>query len=93
MRGAQRVGADTIKANLSIVPGKSFDNSDVDASVKRLYSTGYFSDVRISVSGGTLVVVVNENQLINQVVFNGNRKIKDDKLATLRAYPVPRSIQ
>ena len=34
----------------------------------------------MSVSGGTLVVTVAENQLINQVVFNGNRKIKDDKL-------------
>ncbi|MCA1969851.1 MAG: outer membrane protein assembly factor BamA, partial [Rhizobium sp.] len=40
----------------------------------------FFSDVRISVSGGTLVVNVSENQLVNQVVFNGNRKLKDDKL-------------
>ncbi|MGO7426293.1 POTRA domain-containing protein, partial [Rhizobium ruizarguesonis] len=45
--------------------------------------TGYFSDVKISVSGSTLVVNVQEAQLVNQVVFNGNRKIKDDKLATV----------
>jgi outer membrane protein insertion porin family len=36
--------------------------------------------VHITVSGGTLVVNVKENQLVNAVVFNGNRKIKDDKL-------------
>jgi outer membrane protein insertion porin family len=80
VRGADRTGADTVVSSLTIAPGKSFSNADIDQSIKRLYATGLFSDVRISVSGGTLVVVVNENQLINQVVFNGNRKIKDDKL-------------
>jgi outer membrane protein insertion porin family len=83
VRGASRVGAETVRANISIVPGKDFSNTDIDASIKRLYATGFFSDVRISVAGGTLVVVVNENQLLNQVVFNGNRKIKDDKLVTV----------
>ena len=80
IRGADRVSPDTVKANLTITPGKSFTNADIDASVRRLFATGYFSDVQISVSGGTLIVVVDENQLINQVVINGNRKIKDDKL-------------
>ncbi|GMB83041.1 outer membrane protein assembly factor BamA [Shinella zoogloeoides] len=80
VQGADRVSAETVKANLAIKPGKAFTNADIDDSVRRLYATGYFSDVRISVSGGTLVVVVNENQLINEVVINGNRKIKDDKL-------------
>ena len=83
VRGAERVSADTVKSNVTIVPGQNFTNADIDASVRRLFSTGYFSDVRIAVSGSTLVVTVNENQLINQVVFNGNRKIKDDKLRGL----------
>lgn len=83
VRGAERTGEDTVRASLTIVPGKDFSNADIDQSIKRLYATGLFSDVRITVSGGTLVVVVNENQLVNQVVFNGNRKIKDDKLVTL----------
>ncbi|MGV8937044.1 MAG: outer membrane protein assembly factor BamA [Allorhizobium sp.] len=80
VRGAQRVGDEAVRSNITITPGKSFSNADIDDSVKRLYATGFFSDVRISVSGGTLVVSVSENQLINQVVFNGNRKIKDEKL-------------
>ncbi|WP_137131833.1 outer membrane protein assembly factor BamA [Rhizobium sp. FY34] len=80
VRGAQRAGQEAVRSNLTIRPGVNFSNSDIDESVKRLYATGYFSDVKISVSGGTLVVTVSENQLVNQVVFNGNRKIKDDKL-------------
>jgi outer membrane protein insertion porin family len=83
VRGAERTGDETVRSSLTIVPGKNFSNADIDLSIKRLYATGLFSDVRITVSGGTLVVVVNENQLVNQIVFNGNRKIKDDKLVTL----------
>ncbi|MEK1896957.1 MAG: outer membrane protein assembly factor BamA [Rhizobium sp.] len=83
VRGASRVGAEAVRSNLTIVPGKSFSNTDIDDSVKQLYDTGYFSDVKISVSGSTLVVSVEEAQLVNQVVFNGNRKIKDDKLAAV----------
>lgn len=83
VRGAQRTGQEAVRSNLTIRPGVSFSNSDIDESVKRLYATGYFSDVKISVSGSTLVVSVNESQLVNQVVFNGNRKIKDDKLQSV----------
>lgn len=83
VRGADRVGAETVRSSLTIVPGKDFSNADIDMSIKRLYATGFFSDVRVSVSGSTLIVVVNENQLINQIVFNGNRKIKDEKLVLL----------
>lgn len=83
VRGAERAGEEAVRANLTIRPGVSFTNADVDESVKRLYATGYFSDVRIAVSGSTLVVTVSENQLVNQVVFNGNRKIKDAKLAAV----------
>lgn len=83
VQGAGRVGADTVRANIDIVPGKQFSSAEIDSSVRRLYATGYFSDVKINVSGGSLNVSVSENELINQVVFNGNRKIKDDKLAAI----------
>ena len=80
VRGNSRVDASTVRGNLTISPGSSFTNNDIDESVKRLFATGLFSDVQISVSGSTLVVTVAENQIINQVVFNGNKKIKDANL-------------
>lgn len=89
VRGAATTGEAAVRSALTIAPGKAFSNADIDASIKRLYATGLFSDVRISVSGSTLVVVVNENQLLNQVVFNGNRKLKDDKLkAAVQSQPL-----
>ena len=80
VRGNSRVDASTVRGNLTISPGSSFNNNDIDESVKRLFATGLFSDVQISVSGSTLVVTVAENQIINQVVFNGNKKLKDSAL-------------
>lgn len=83
VRGNSRVDVGTIKNNITIKPGQRFNNDDVDESVKRLFGTGLFSDVRISVSGGSLVVVVEENQIVNQVIFNGNKKIKDARLSRI----------
>lgn len=80
VRGAERAGAESVRSNITIAPGRNFSNSDIDESVKRLYATGYFSNVSMRVAGNALVVTVSENQMVNQVVFNGNRKIKDEKL-------------
>jgi outer membrane protein insertion porin family len=80
VRGNTRVDAQTVRDNVGITPGKSFSNADIDAATKRLFATGLFSDVRITQSGGALVVTVNENQVVNQVIFQGNKKIKDPAL-------------
>lgn len=89
VRGNSRVDASTVRGNVTIRPGASFSNDDIDESVKRLFATGLFSDVQISVSGSTLVVTVAENQIVNQVVFNGNKKIKDVQLkSTVQVQPL-----
>ncbi|TKT76967.1 outer membrane protein assembly factor BamA [Aquamicrobium sp. LC103] len=81
VRGNQRVDADTIRNNVGITPGRSFDNSDIDEGVKRLFGTGLFSDVRINQSGSTLVVEVSEHSIVNQVIFQGNKKVKEAELS------------
>src|SRR5690606_337912 len=51
--------------------------------VKRLFSTGLFSDVRINVASRSLIIVVEEYALINEVIFQVNRKMKDDALTNV----------
>ena len=80
VRGNDRVDTETIRGNITIVPGQSFDNADIDESIKRLFATDLFSDVRITQQGNRLVVTVDENLIVNQVVFNGNRRLKDNQL-------------
>jgi outer membrane protein insertion porin family len=80
VRGNQRVDAETIRNYITIKPGQSFSSADIDESVKRLFGTGLFSDVSVNQVGGTLVVQVSEYQVVNQVLFQGNKKIKDAQL-------------
>ncbi|MBB2970701.1 outer membrane protein assembly factor BamA [Mesorhizobium sp. RMAD-H1] len=81
VRGNKRVDATTIRDNIGIQPGKSFSNADIDEAVKRLFAMGLFSDVQVNQSGSTLVVQVSEYSVVNQVLFQGNKKIKDPDLA------------
>ncbi|KAB2714553.1 outer membrane protein assembly factor BamA [Brucella intermedia] len=81
VRGNTRVDAQSIRDNIDIRPGKAFTSADIDAAVKRLFAMGLFSDVRINQSGSTLVVNVTERSVVNNVLFQGNKKIKDPDLA------------
>lgn len=81
VRGNKRVDAETIRSYVGIAPGQQFSNVEIDEAVKRLFATGLFSDVRINQAGGTLVVQVDELAIVNQVLFQGNKKIKDAELA------------
>lgn len=80
--GNQRIDADTVRNYISIKPGKSFSSADIDEAVKALFGTGLFSDVQINQVGSSLVVKVSEYQVVNQVLFQGNKKIKDAQLAS-----------
>ncbi|CAH2404680.1 outer membrane protein assembly factor BamA [Mesorhizobium escarrei] len=79
--GNQRVDADTIRNYVTIKPGQPFSSSDIDDAVKALFGTGLFSDVQINQVGSTLVIKVSEYQVVNQVLFQGNKKLKDNALA------------
>jgi outer membrane protein insertion porin family len=81
VRGNKRVDAETIRSYVGITPGKQFSGADIDEAVKRLFATGLFSDVRVNQAGGTLIVQVDEYAIVNQVLFQGNKKIKDAELA------------
>lgn len=81
VRGNTRMDADTIRSFLTIEPGENFTNADIDDSVKALFGTGLFADVSIYRSGSTLVVEVDENATINEVFFEGNKRLKDEPLS------------
>ncbi len=81
VQGNRRVEASTIRSYFRAGPGGRLGPAEIDEGIKGLYATGLFSDVRISHGGGRLVVTVVENPVINQVVFEGNKKAKDEQLA------------
>ena len=80
VEGNRRVEAETIRSYFALAPGERLDAAKIDSALKALYATGLFQDVRITPSGGRVIVVVVENAVINRVVFEGNRKVKDEQL-------------
>lgn len=82
VRGNRRVDAETIRSYIDIKPGRSFSGADIDDAVKRLFGTGLFSDVQINQVGGVLIVDVAEYAVVNRVLFQGNKKIKDPVLSS-----------
>lgn len=81
IQGNQRIEAQTIQSYMVLPQTGELDALDIDASLKRLYSTGLFSDVQIVREGDVITVKVKENPIINEVVFEGNKRIDDDELA------------
>src|SRR5262245_39442224 len=81
VEGNKRVEPETIRAYLTFSPGASYDPAQVDESLKVLFATGLFQDVRIRRDGGAIVVVVVENPIVSRVAFEGNREVEDDTLA------------
>ena len=80
VEGNQRIEEGTIRSYLLVQPGDAFDADRIDRSLKTLYATGLFQDVRLGRVGDTLVVRVVENPIVNRVAFENNHKLSDEQL-------------
>ena len=80
VQGNERIEPSTVLSYLPIQPGEAVDAVRIDLALKTLFRTELFSDVSIKVEGSDLIVKVAENPIINQVVFEGNHNLKEDKL-------------
>ena len=78
--GNRRVEPETVRSYLRFNVGDPYDAGRVDQSIKSLFATGLFSDVRIDREGSGVVVTVVENPVINRVAFEGNREVDKDTL-------------
>jgi outer membrane protein insertion porin family len=82
VEGNQRIEEGTIRSYMLVRPGDGFDQERIDRSLKILYATGLFQDVRLTREGAVLTVHVAENPIVNRVAFEGNHKLTDDQLKT-----------
>ena len=80
VQGNRRIDADTVRSYFKVAPGEHLDAAKIDAGLKALYGTGLFQDVRVSQTGGKLIVTVVEAPVINKIAFEGNYRIKDEQL-------------
>jgi outer membrane protein insertion porin family len=75
IEGNRRIEAASVQAHLKLAPGHAYDAARADASLKALYATGLFADVRIEQRGTSVIVTVKENPLVDRVAFEGSSAI------------------
>ena len=80
VQGNQRIEAETIRSYMLLQPGDAFEGDRLDRSLRTLYATGLFRDVRVSRQGDRIQVQVEENPIVSRIAFEGNSKLSDDVL-------------
>ena len=81
VRGNQRLEPETIRSYANLSPGQPYTAESLDQALKDLYATQLFADVTITgADTGDLVIAVRENPVINRIILEGNKRLKDDKI-------------
>ncbi|MBO4545719.1 MAG: hypothetical protein J5773_08055, partial [Verrucomicrobia bacterium] len=79
--GPQAVNDDYIRSNIRIKPGDTYVRTVIDDSIKNLYSTGYFYNIRVGEEDAgagdvNLTFFVQAKPIITDIQFVGNEHIK-----------------
>ena len=80
INGLTRVPADSLYPVLAVNTGEVANDTNIAESIKALYNTGNFSDVKAAQAGNQLVIEVVERPLIASVSYDGNKLIPKEAL-------------
>ena len=72
--GNQRISNETIFVLGNIKTGIEYDDDDLNNSLKDLYQTNFFNDIKISFEKGVLKIIVVENPIIEKIEISGIKK-------------------
>jgi outer membrane protein insertion porin family len=79
--GNQRLEADTVRSYIKLRAGEAYTSESLDQALKDLYASELFAEVTIAgADTGNIVLQVRENPVINRIVLEGNKRIKEDKI-------------
>lgn len=80
VEGIQRTEAGTIFSYLPVKVGDTMNDEKAAATIKSLFATGFFKDVRCEAENGVLIVIVQERPAISQIDIVGAKDISADDL-------------
>ncbi|MEM8918607.1 MAG: outer membrane protein assembly factor BamA [Pseudomonadota bacterium] len=80
VNGSQRLEPSTVLSYMKLRVGQEYTQESADQALKDLFETELFKDVSIRNNGGAVVIEVLENPVINRILLEGNRRIKEDKI-------------
>ena len=80
VEGLQRTDPGTVFNYLPVKVGGRFDDTVARESIKALFATGFFNDVRVEADGNVLVVMVEERPTIAQISISGAKLLDKDQI-------------
>lgn len=89
--GNRRLEPETVRSYMKFSVGDVYSSGAADASLRALFATGLFADVRIDREGSAVVITVVENPVVSQVAFEGNSEVDSDTLKN-EVHLKPRSV-
>jgi outer membrane protein insertion porin family len=82
--GNKTVSSALVLSKVKTKPQEAYKKNTVDEDIKRIYGLGFFSDVKAEVKefadGLEVVFIVTEKPPIGQIIFAGNKTIRDERL-------------
>ena len=72
--GNKRISDATVVLFSKLKINQDISDEDLNNVIKELYSTNYFKDVKISFSNQVVKITVEENPIIQSLIFNGVKK-------------------
>ena len=82
IKGTRRIENATVANYTGMRIGQNVTDADLDRAAKTLFATGLFSDVDVRMKDGIVAVQVQENPIVYEVFFEGNKALDDDVLKT-----------
>ncbi|WP_137938343.1 outer membrane protein assembly factor BamA [Chitinivorax sp. B] len=80
VEGVQRTEPGTVFNYLPVKVGDKLDDEKAAASIKALFATGFFQDVRLEADNDILIVDVDERPTIFQINIEGSKDFDKDQL-------------
>ena len=81
--GEQRLSESFIKKFVPNLKDGIINNQELNNLTKKLYMTGFFSNVELKIIENTLKITVKELPIINAVSFSGNDFLNDEQLNSI----------
>ena len=80
--GTRRIEDATVANYTGMKVGQNVSDADLDVATKTLFETGLFSNVNVQMKNGVASIQVQENPIVYEIFFEGNKALEDDVLKT-----------
>ena len=74
IEGNKRISYDTILVLAGVSLNDNFESENLNNSLKKLYESSFFNDIKISLNNGLLKIFVKENPIIEDVEITGIKR-------------------